>query len=84
MISDTVSRHEYVGAYLKGNRTLQIFEDINVSLIVEKDLNGQKIPVPLVLEKADKKSIEAISEEIREARDKPFSDKDIVLQKKTS
>lgn len=84
VISDTVKRHEQVAAYLKGNRTLLVFEDINISLIVEKELNGQKIPVPLVIEKADKKSIEAIANEIREAKGKSFSEQDLVLQKKSS
>ena len=60
-----------------------IFDDINVSIIVEKDLNGQKVPIPLVIEKADKISIESITRQIADARNEKLTDNDIVLQKKT-
>ncbi|ERM80742.1 hypothetical protein P872_21235 [Rhodonellum psychrophilum GCM71 = DSM 17998] len=84
VISDTVKSHEFVAAYLKGNRSLLVFEDVNVSLIVEKELNGQKIPLPLLIEKADKKSIETITNEIGVARENPLNKKDIVLQKRST
>ncbi len=84
VISDTLKNHENIAAYLKGKHNLVVFKDINISLIVEKEMQGHKIPIPLVIEKANEKSMEEIARQIRDAREKPFTDKDIVLQKKSS
>jgi pyruvate/2-oxoglutarate dehydrogenase complex dihydrolipoamide acyltransferase (E2) component len=84
VISDTVKRHECVAGYLRGKRKILIFSDVNVSLIVEKELNGEKIPVPLVIEKADKISIEDITRLIADAKNKPLTEKDAVLHRRTS
>ncbi len=60
-----------------------IFDDINVSIVVEKDLDGQNVPIPFFIEKANEKSIETITKQIADARNEKLSDKEIVLQKKT-
>lgn len=83
-ISYTIQKYETSSAYLKGKNKLMIFENINVSIIVEKDLNGQKVPIPLIIEKANKISIESITRQINEAKNKQLSHTDIVLQKKTN
>lgn len=61
-----------------------IFEDVNVSIIDEKDLNGQKVPIPLIIEKANEISVEAISMQINDAKNKQLTTEDIVLQKNTN
>lgn len=83
VISNTIKKYETPSSYLKGKNKLMIFENINVSIIVEKDLNGQKVPIPLIIEKANEISIEAISKQINDAKNKQVINKDIVLQKKT-
>lgn len=83
VIGSTIKKHEASSSYLIGKNKLIIFDDINVSIIVEKDLNGIKVPIPLIIEKANEASIESITMQIAEARNKEFTDKDIVLQKKT-
>ncbi|TAL61707.1 MAG: dehydrogenase [Bacteroidetes bacterium] len=82
-ISHTVKDHELAAAYLKGKRKVMIFNDINVSILVEKELNGQKIPVPLIIEKANERSIESISKQIIDAKSEVLTEKDIVLQRKS-
>lgn len=82
VISFTVKKYETSASYLKGKNKLVIFDDVNVSIVIEKDLNGQKIPVPLVIEKANKISIETITSQIARAKNEKFTDDDIVLQKK--
>ena len=80
----TIREYEFVASYLKGKGRQIVFQDINVSMVVEKEINGQKVPIPLIIEKADERSIESITEQINEARNKEFTKKDIVLQKKTN
>jgi pyruvate/2-oxoglutarate dehydrogenase complex dihydrolipoamide acyltransferase (E2) component len=82
VVGQTIKQHEEVSSFMKGRGRLMIFEDINVSMIVEKNLNGQRVPIPLLIEKADKISIESISRQINEAKEKQLDNNEIVLQKK--
>jgi pyruvate/2-oxoglutarate dehydrogenase complex dihydrolipoamide acyltransferase (E2) component len=82
LISRTIKKYETSASFLKGKNKTVIFDDINVSLIVEKKLNDQKVPVPLVIEKASEISVEAITSLIAEARNSEFTEKDITLRKK--
>ena len=84
VISHTIHQYETAASYLSGRSKQLIFNNINVSVIVEKELNGQKVPFPLIIEKADKISIEAISKQITAAKQQQLTDKDIVLQKNTN
>lgn len=84
VISHTIRQHETSASYLKGRNKLVIFKDINVSVIVEKNLDGQKVPIPFVVERANEISIEAISKLIHDAKNQQMTNKDIVLQKNAS
>ena len=64
VISMALKEHPSIAGYLKGKRTLVVFDDINVSVAVEKDVNESKVPIPLIIEKADKITIEAITGQI--------------------
>lgn len=83
VISSTIKKYETSSSYLFGKNKLIIFDDINVSIVVEKDIKGIKVPIPLIIEKANEASIEFITKQITEAKNKEFTEKDIVLQKKT-
>lgn len=84
VIGVTVKDFGRVAGFLEGKRKIVIFEDVNVSVAVEKEINGQKVPVPLVIEKANEKSTTAITSEINEARSRNLTDKDIVLHSKST
>lgn len=83
VISLTIKDHEQVAGYLIGKRKVLVFNDINVSLAVEKMLNGHKVPIPLIIEKTNEKSIELITKQINDAREKELTIKDIVLHNKS-
>jgi len=83
-IAITIKDYEAVASYLKGKRNLVVFNDINISMAVEKDLNGHKVPIPLVIKKANETSIESITKQINEAREHKLSDNEIVLQNKSN
>lgn len=84
MISKVVAEHKEAAAYLYSKKKLIIFDDVNISMVVEKKLDGQKVPIPLVIEKTNEKSALEISAEIEDAKNKDFSKGDIVLNKKTT
>jgi len=83
-IARTLREYGEAGGYRKGKRKVVIFNDVHVSMIVEKSLDGQKIPVPLMIEKAGERSIESVTQQINDAREKPFTEKDMVLHGRAS
>ncbi len=84
VISKVVLQHKEAAAYLYSKRNLIIFDDVNIAILVEKKVEGKKIPIPLVIEKTQKKSAYEISSEITRAKDQELSKKDIVLKKKAT
>src|SRR5690554_4520054 len=69
VIACTIKNHEASGSYLAGKNKQIIFDDINVSIIVEKEINGIKVPIPLIIEKSNELSIDSITKQITEAKD---------------
>lgn len=82
VIASTLKQYEDAASFLKGKKKLIVFDDINVSVIVEKNVNGQKVPIPLVVEKAHERSAEDISRQISDARNATITEEDVVLHKK--
>lgn len=83
-VSETLKEHSETASFLYGRKRKIIFDDINVSLLVEKNIEGTKVPIPLVIEQADKKSIPDLTKEIEEARVKELTGKSIVLNRRTT
>lgn len=83
-ISVTIKEHEAIAAYRKGSRRIVIFDDINISMVVEKRLNGQAVPIPMVIEKASERSIESITSLINDARNNALTDREIVLMNRST
>jgi pyruvate/2-oxoglutarate dehydrogenase complex dihydrolipoamide acyltransferase (E2) component len=83
-VSLTVREHESVAAYPGRSRRILVFDDINVSIIVEKRVEGQRVPIPLVIEKADKLSIESITKQITDAQNEEMTKHDMVLQARST
>jgi len=82
VIASTIKKYEAAASFLNGKNKLIIFDDVNVSIVVEKEIQGTKVPIPLIIEKAHKASIASITKQISEAKNKEFTDNEIVLQKK--
>lgn len=83
-ISLTIKANEQTAAYLKGKGKYIIFKDINISIVIEKELQGQKVPVPLIIDKANEKSIESITRQISDARAEKLTDRHILLRRRAS
>ncbi len=64
VISNVIQQHPEAASYLYGKRKLIIFDGINISIAVEKEINGEKVPIPLVIEKTNEKNAREITLEI--------------------
>ncbi len=84
VISNVLQQHKEASAYLYSKKKLIIFDDINISIIVEKKVGNTKVPIPLVIEKANEKSALEITDEIEKAKNLEISNVDIVLNKRSS
>lgn len=67
-ISQAVAEHKSVHGIRKGKNELVIFDDVDISIIVEKEISGEKVPLPLVIRKANEKTLQNIQHEILTAK----------------
>jgi len=49
----------------KWKNKIVIFDDIDISIMIEREIDGAKVPLPYVIRKSNEKSISEIYEEIR-------------------
>jgi pyruvate/2-oxoglutarate dehydrogenase complex dihydrolipoamide acyltransferase (E2) component len=69
VIADCVALHPPVAGVndAKHNKVL-VFDDVDISIVVEKEVNGARVPLPYVIRKADKKKLCEIQAEIEAAK----------------
>ena len=84
VIGSTLRNHPEASAYLYNKKKLILFNDINISILVEKRIGNNKVPVPLVIEKTNLKTALEIANEIENAKNQELSAGDIVLNKQTN
>ena len=84
VIGSTLRNHPEASAYIYNKKKLILFNDINISVLVEKRIGNNKVPVPLVIEKTNLKNALEIANEIEDAKNEELSAGDIVLNKQTN
>jgi hypothetical protein len=67
-LADTIAVHPNLNSFIKG-RQLVVLNDVTVSVLIERELQGEKVPEPLAIRGAQNKSYVQISDEIRSAAD---------------
>ena len=85
-IADCVALHPPIAGvnHAKRNKVL-VFEDVDISIVVEKEVNGARVPLPYVIRKADKKMLCDIQKEIESAKSQSVgSEGDYVLGEEKS
>lgn len=79
-ISQAVEEFNQIHGIRKGKREVVIFDDIDISIAVEREVDGKKVPLPYVIRKTNTKSISDIYEEIASVRQQSIKDEgDYVL-----
>ena len=73
-ISQAICEHKAVHAFRQGSDELIIFDDVDISILVEKEVDGQKVPLPVVIRKTNEKSLAEIHAEIQTAKSRPVKD----------
>lgn len=73
-ISKTIENNDSLHAMRKGKKTIIVFADIDISIMIERELNGVKVPLPYVLRKTNEKGVLEIQEEIRKGQSAAIDD----------
>lgn len=80
-IAATVARHREMAAFRVGRRKLLIFNDVDVSIVIEKEVAGRRVPLPLVIRRADRKTAGEITAEIEKAKAGGLNGEQMVLER---
>jgi pyruvate/2-oxoglutarate dehydrogenase complex dihydrolipoamide acyltransferase (E2) component len=67
-LGKAVDEHKAVQAFHLGGNRLVLFEDVDISIRVEREVSGQKFVVPHIIRAANRKTFREIHEEIRVAQ----------------
>ncbi len=79
-IGDAISDNRYMHALSGKKNTTVIFEDVDISIVVEREVDGVRVPLPLIIRKANEKTAADIHGEIRDAQRQEIRDEgDYVL-----
>ena len=82
-ISHAVEESDLIHGVRKGRKKAVVFQDVDISIIIEREVQGKKVPLPYVIRKSNEKSIEEIHQEIRAGQSQAISDEgDFVLGEK--
>jgi pyruvate/2-oxoglutarate dehydrogenase complex dihydrolipoamide acyltransferase (E2) component len=84
VISSILQKHPEASAYLYNKKKLILFNDINISILIEKKIHEKKVPIPIVIEKTNQKTALEIAREIETAKNKELSDDEIVINKQSN
>jgi hypothetical protein len=82
-IAQAVSEHTSIHALRKGKRRLVIFDDVDVTIIVERAVSppstGETLPMPYIIRKANEKTVATIYSEIHAAQQEPVTAGEVQL-----
>lgn len=68
-LAKTVSEHPDVNAFIKGNKLIKL-DDVTISAMLEREIDGERVPEPIGIRAAQNKSHRQIHAEIRAAQQK--------------
>jgi pyruvate/2-oxoglutarate dehydrogenase complex dihydrolipoamide acyltransferase (E2) component len=69
VLADAVARHPPINGIRRGRGKVVVFKEVNISVIVEKKVDGKSVPLPLVLRDVAAKSLLDLNAEIQAAVD---------------
>jgi len=70
-VAQAVSEHKLLNAYRLGRRKLVMFDDVDISMPIEREVNGKPLLMGYIIRRANEKSIGDITQEIRNIQQKP-------------
>ncbi len=72
-----IEAHKHVHASRDWRGRLVVFDDVDISTLVEVERDGQKLPVGHIVRAANRKNVREIHDEIRQVQHRPSSEKNV-------
>ena len=66
-LAQVIREHPHLNSFRRGNRLITL-DDVTVSVLVEREFSGEKVPEPLAIETAQNLTFREINEKIKSAR----------------
>ncbi|UCE06538.1 MAG: 2-oxo acid dehydrogenase subunit E2 [bacterium] len=66
-LAQVIKDHPQLNSFIKGKRLI-ILDDVTISVLIEREIDGEKVPEPIGIRQAQIKSFRQIHEEIRAAK----------------
>ena len=66
-LAQVIKKHPHLNSFIKGRKII-ILDDVIISVLIEREMDGEKVPEPLAIKGAQEKSFRQIHNEIREAK----------------
>jgi pyruvate/2-oxoglutarate dehydrogenase complex dihydrolipoamide acyltransferase (E2) component len=66
-LANTIKDHPLLNSFIKGNKQI-ILDDVVVSVLIEREIKGEKVPEPVAISNAQTKAYLQINNEIRTAQ----------------
>lgn len=66
-LAQVMQDHPGLNSFVKGRR-LVLLDDVTISVLIERDIDGEKVPEPVGIKQAQGKTFRQIQQEIREAK----------------
>jgi len=73
-ISQAVDECKALHGIKQGKRKIVVFDDVDISIMIERTVDGKKVPLPYVIRKTNTKSITEIYDEIRAGQRQAIDD----------
>jgi pyruvate/2-oxoglutarate dehydrogenase complex dihydrolipoamide acyltransferase (E2) component len=83
-IADAIDQDNAVHACRFGRNRVLIFDDVDISVPIERTVEGKRMPMPYVIRAANRKQLTQIQAEITEAKNRKLQDGEQVLSKPMS
>jgi pyruvate/2-oxoglutarate dehydrogenase complex dihydrolipoamide acyltransferase (E2) component len=66
-LAQVIKEHPQLNSFIKGKKLI-ILDDVTISVLIERELVGEKVPEPVGIKQAQSKTFRQIYNEIREAK----------------
>lgn len=83
-LAQALTEYKELNVFRQGRNKLIYFDDVDISVVVEREYKGEKKPLPLIVRKANEKDVYQITQEIRDAQQQPIDEKTTVLGQELS
>jgi len=78
-IATAMKEQKELNAYRHGRRKIVVFDDVDVGIPVERTVNGEHLTMAYIIRKANEKSVEDLTAEIRQVQKEEVDDKTQII-----